>query len=206
MKTLLIGMVGLLGAASAQASIIPTLTGNPVDVGGGSFRYTYSATLASDQALNSGSYFTLYDIVGFTGFGAVGAGFTASSQLLGLTPSNVLPNDSGSIVNASFTYDGPTINFDGPTSERELGFFEIFSTTGTFGFDDFTSEAIRNSGPSRGSLVATIGEDAIAVPGGGGGIGAGVPEPTMWAMLIAGFGMVGMSMRRRVGQVRSVTA
>ena len=35
---------------------------------------------------------------------------------------------------------------------------------------------------------------------------AGVPEPTSWAMLIAGFGLTGVSMRRRQAQLRRVTA
>lgn len=195
MQKLLIGLTALLGAASAHASIIPTLVGSPVDAGDGTFLFTYSATLASDQALETGSYFTLYDLRGFDRFGTVGAGFTASSALLGRTPSNVLPDDDGSIINATFTYSGPTVNFDGPTSERELGSFQIYSTVGTFGFEDFTSEALRNSGPSRGSLVATIGDDAISVPGGGSG--NTVPEPASWAMMIAGFVMVGGTMRRR---------
>ena len=206
MKNLLIGVAALLGATAGQASIIPTLIGTPVDVGGGSFRYTYDATLASDQALISGSYFTLYDLVGFTGFGNVANGFTATSQLVGVTPVNVLPNDDASIFNVTFTYNGPSVNFDGPLSERQLGLFEIFSTMGEFGFDDFTSEAIRNSGPSRGGLVATIGVEAITVPGGGGGIPSPVPEPATWAMLLLGFGMVGATLRRRVGQPKSVSA
>lgn len=193
MRKLLVGVAALLSAASVNASIIPTLIGGPVDVGGGSFRYTYDATLASDQALVTGSYFTLYDILGFQGFGTIAPGFTGTTQLLGITPSNVLPNDDASILNATFRYSGPTVNFDGPLFERQLGTFEIFSTIGTIALDDFTSEAIRNAGPSRGGLVATIGTDAISVPG----VGSEVPEPAMWAMLILGFGMVGVSMRNR---------
>lgn len=34
----------------------------------------------------------------------------------------------------------------------------------------------------------------------------GVPEPASWAMLIAGFGLTGVSMRRRQAQLRRVTA
>ncbi|GGE10157.1 hypothetical protein GCM10011529_15650 [Polymorphobacter glacialis] len=204
MKKILIGIAALASAATAQASIIPTLIGAPVAVGNGSFRYTYDATLASDQALVTGSYFTLYDLVGFQGFGNLASGFTGTSQLLGLTPGNVLPDDDASILNVSFVYSGPTVNFDGQLFERQLGTFEIFSTIGTVGFDDFTSEAIRNAGPSRGSLVATIGTDAIGVPGDG--MGSTVPEPAMWAMLIAGFGMVGVRMRTRNGALQSVSA
>jgi hypothetical protein len=186
----------LLVAGAAQASIIPTWTGDVVDEGGGVFRYGYTATLASDQALRSGSYFTLYDVAGFTGFGNIPDGFTGSAQLLGLTPGNVLPQDDASILNVSFVYNGPDINFDAPFSERQLGLFEILSTATGVGFDDFTSEAIRNGGPTRGSLVGTIGTDAVTVPGGDGS-GNTVPEPASWAMMIVGFGLVGTNMRRR---------
>lgn len=44
-------------------------------------------------------------------------------------------------------------------------------------------------------------KNARAVFASGGGIGA-VPEPATWAMLLAGFGMVGFSMRRRQAAVR----
>lgn len=195
MKNLLISIAALLTATAAQASITPTLVGGPVDLGNGTFRYTYDATLASDQALKTGGYFSLYDVVGFQGFGAVAAGFTATAQFLGLSPSNVVPNDDASILNVTFSYAGPTINYDGPLFERQLGFFEIISTSGVTGTDDFSSEAMRNSGPTKGSVVATIGTNAVTVPG----MAGNVPEPAMWAMLIVGFGMVGVQMRSRKG-------
>lgn len=198
MKKALFGLAALAAAGSVNASIIPSLEGDPVDVGGGQFAFTYSATLASDQALFSGSYFTLYDIRGFSGFGDVPADWTPSAQLVGITPSNVLPSDDPSILNVTFTYSGPVLNYQEDESEHreyDLGRFVIFSSMGSFGFEDFTSEAIKNSGAGRGTLVATIGEDAIAVPGGG-GAGA-IPEPGTWAMLIAGFGVVGAAARRR---------
>lgn len=195
MKKLLFGVDALLASAAAHASIIPTLVGDPTDEGDGTFRYTYSATLASDQAVLDGSYFTLYDIVGFDRVGSLGDGFTATTQLVGNTPSNVLPNDDASILNVSFTYSGPSINFDGPLSERQLGTFEIFATTGAFGFGDFTAEAVRNGGPTRGTLLANIGINAVGIPGGGNP--SLVPEPASWAMMVFGFGLVGAGMRRR---------
>lgn len=202
MKKLLFGVAALLATVSANASIIPTFVGDPVDVGGGSYLYTYSATLASDQALVDGNFFTLYDFAGFTGFGTLPAGFTGSAQLLGVTPANVLPFDDATITNVTFTYSGPSVNFDGPFSEVELGQFQIFSTIGEFGFGDFTAEAVRNSGPARGTILANIGIEAIPLPGGGSG--SFVPEPESWAMMVLGFGLVGAGMRRR-SRVRVVT-
>ena len=195
MKKAMLSCVAVLLASSASASIIPTLVSTTAN-GMGGYTWTYRATLASDQALATGSYFTLYDIAGFSGVGATGNGFTASTQLLGVTPDNVLPNDSPSLINVTFTYAGPNVNFDGPFSERELGPFEIFSTSNTSSRSDFTSRALRNQGPSRGTFISTIGQNAVTVPGDGGGNG-GVPEPATWGMLIAGFGMVGVGTRRR---------
>ncbi|NJC08354.1 PEPxxWA-CTERM sorting domain-containing protein [Polymorphobacter fuscus] len=199
MKRVLVSIAALLAATTAHASITPTLVGGPVDVGNGTYRYTYNALLASDQALETGSYFTLYDVGGFVGFGNLGTGFSGTTQLLGLTPGNTIPNDSASMLNVSFIYSGPTFNFDGPTSERDLGNFEIFSTQLGTRFDDFTSEAMRNAGPTRGSLVATIGTNAVTVPG-------AVPEPAMWGMMIVGFGMVGLQMRGRKARGAAVSA
>jgi choice-of-anchor C domain-containing protein len=46
--------------------------------------------------------------------------------------------------------------------------------------------------------------DNVSIEESGGGIGSSVPEPASWALLIAGFGMVGVSARRR--RINSVTA
>ena len=65
-------------------------------------------------------------------------------------------------------------------------------------------------GPGPGSQVATIpgGGDLVfpGVPGGGGGgsgpailpptVTPGVPQPASWAMMLTGFGLVGLAMRR----------
>lgn len=205
MRHLLLAAAALLTAGAAQASITPTFTGTPVaapEQGEGIFSFTYTALLASDQQLVSGSFFTLYDVAGFTGFGMLPSSWTGSSALLGNTPPKTLPSDDAGLQNVTFTYNGPTLNGDaGTATERQLGTFEIFSTVGTFGFDDFTSWAQRNSGLTAGSWVATVGQDAVAVPGqgNGGGNPNPVPEPATWAMLLAGFSLVGATMRRRKG-------
>ncbi|PZN96527.1 MAG: hypothetical protein DCF31_03690 [Alphaproteobacteria bacterium] len=185
----------MLATASAHAAIIPTLVGDPTDAGDGTFLYTYRATLASDAAALEGSYFTLYDVAGFDRVGTVPANFQVSTQLLGITPAPVLPTDDAALTNITFTYSGPDLNFDGPFSERDLGLFEIYSTIGVFGFGDFTAETVRNQGPTRGTLLANIGVNAVAIPGDG--AGSFIPEPEAWAMMVFGFGLVGAGMRRR---------
>ncbi|WP_426167147.1 PEPxxWA-CTERM sorting domain-containing protein [Sandarakinorhabdus sp. DWP1-3-1] len=195
MKKLLFGIAAMLATTSANAAIIPTLVGDPTDAGNGTYLYTYSATLASDAAALSGSFFTLYDIAGFDSVGNLPANFEFSTQLLGLTPANVLPTDDPTLANVTFTYTGPDLNYDEPFSGRDLGLFEIYSTNGAFGFGDFTAETVRNDGPTRGTLLANIGVNAVAIPGDG--AGSFIPEPEAWAMIVFGFGLVGAGMRRR---------
>lgn len=187
-----IAAAAMFAAGTANASIIPTLTSGPTPIGSGLFEYAYEATLASDQALFDGSYFTLYDFDGFAGVGAVAAGWTASTAFVGVTPSDVLPVDDPGMINITFTYSGPTLNFDAdPANNVELTFapFVLRSTLSGLGFDSFTAQAVKNDGLARGTLVSTIG--SYASPGGV------IPEPATWAMLIVGFAMVGTSMRRR---------
>lgn len=69
-------------------------------------------------------------------------------------------------------------------------------------FDDLVgSGSWTTSGPLGGkdlSHISFFGKKAPPAIGGGGAPGAGaVPEPGTWAMLITGFGLVGLAMRRR---------
>lgn len=192
MKKFVFALLALGAANAAQADIIPTLTmGSPVMVGD-MYRYDYTATLAADQQLESGNFFTIYDFNGFTGFGTLGTGFAASSSLLGQTPDDVLPTDSASIANATFIYTGPTLNNppgDVQGVALELGTFQVFSSLdlGTK-LLSFASRAIKNNGAAVNTTVSNVG--FVNGPG-------AVPEPSVWAMLLIGFGAIGYSARRR---------
>ncbi len=67
---------------------------------------------------------------------------------------------------------GPVL-FDGPPRAAPIFFTGTFSGTGRFGLAGFEQD---------GPLDITI---------------SSVPEPANWAMLIGGFGLVGVTMRRR---------
>lgn len=198
MKKLVFALLALGSASIAQADIIPTLTvSSPVQVGS-LFAYNYTATLAPDQALRTNNFFTIYDFQGFAGFGSVGAGFTGSTALLGRTPNDVLPMDDAAVLNATFTYSGATINQPvggGQGVSTELGTFTIFSRFNGLAPIPFTSRGTKNNGPAAGTTVSNVG--TTFGPLEGGGIGAEVPEPSVWAMLLIGFGAVGVSARRR---------
>lgn len=198
MKKTFFALLALGAATAAHADIIPALTvDSPVQVGD-LFQYTYTATLAADQALVTGNYFTIFDFEGFAGFGTIGNGFTASTQFLGVSPETVNVVDNAAVLNATFTYAGPTINQPGNGGEgvsTQLGSFQIFSRFDGLGFIPFVSEGTKNNGFAQGTLVANIG--TTGGPLNGDGSGNVVPEPSVWAMLVIGFGAIGVSVRSR---------
>ena len=198
MKRTIIALLALGAASAAHADIIPNLTvSSPIQVGN-LFQYTYTATLAADQALVTGNYFTIFDFQGFAGFGTIGAGFTPATSLLGVTPDTINVLDDPTVLNATFTYAGPTINQpvgNGQGVSTELGAFQIFSVFDGLGFIPFVSEGTKNNGIAVGTPVANIG--FTAGPLSGDGTPGVIPEPSVWAMLVIGFGAIGVSVRRR---------
>jgi hypothetical protein len=109
-KTLtLAGALGLgllaVGGGAARADILPG-AGDPtvISLGGGLFQYDYHPFVSSTQRVENGDYFTIYDFPG-------------------LTMALVLPIDSGSIPNVTFTYAGPNI-----VGQQNLGIFSLVST------------------------------------------------------------------------------
>jgi hypothetical protein len=205
MKKLIAAAALAMAAASAQANIIPILVGDaPTANGDGTFSFTYQTTLASDQALRSGDFFTIYDFAGFTGFGTLPTGWMGSTANVGPTPPNVMPRDDPAITNISFTYTGPDINYpaSGAGVETNLGTVTAISTFGGVGLDFFAGQGTKNQGVGKGTKVSNIGQTAVPISGGGSG--QGVPEPSSWAMLLAGFGLLGMTARRS-NRVKIVT-
>ncbi len=199
MKKYMVAAAMLVTAGTAQASLIPVLTGgSPIDLGSSVFAYNYDATLASDAGLQNGNFFTIYDFANFFGVSNTPSNFTFSTANVGVNPGNVIPNDDPALVNITFTYTGPDLNYDEIAANNgELDFspFTILSRSGIAGLDSFTSMTVKNNGLARGTLIGTVGEVEVPLLDGGGG--SFVPEPASWAMLVAGFGIVGGSMRRR---------
>ena len=198
MNKLIFALTTLAAAGAAQADIIPTLTASsPVKVGN-FYEYIYTATLAADQELQTGNYFTIYDFQGFDHFGTLGAGFSGATALLGKTPSQVIPVDDPMVLNATFTYNGPTLNEPnngGQGVSTELGSFTIFSKFNGLGLISFASEAVKNNGFAKGTVIDNVG--STAGPLQGSGSGSTVPEPDSWALLVTGIGFVGLAARRR---------
>ena len=110
MKNYLLIASGVLGlfAATANADIIPTLSS--VTPSGSAFTWNYTATVTTDQMVVTGNYFTIYDFSSISPITATApAGWTYTTALVGVTPSDVAPVDSASLFNVTFTYTGTTI-------------------------------------------------------------------------------------------------
>ncbi|MDB5312057.1 MAG: hypothetical protein JWO38_6259 [Gemmataceae bacterium] len=166
-------------SGSANAGIIPASVTVTPDAG--NFRWTYSIVLPTNMMLQSGNYFTIYDVNGLVN-GSIQAptGWSATTGLNTPPPLGLHPHDTGLAPDITFTYNGPTI----PSGQVGLGNFWFDSSIGTSTTTDFTAQNPQAStGNTDRNIVSTL---APAPPGGGGG-GPTVPEPT--TMALAGLGL-----------------
>ena len=79
--------------------------------------------------------------------------------------------------------------------QRDLGLFTVYGASGAGVFNAFTSLAVLNAGPIKGTSVETIGSHAVGVTGSG--TPGTVPEASAWATMFLGLASVGVSARRR---------
>ena len=194
--------LGALGAGAAQASVIPVLDG--VTAQGSDCKFSYDGQLAPDQGVTDGDMLVIVDFAGYV------AG-SVSSSLPDVTASvsNTLPSgmlldpgftDNPNIPDLIFTYTGPDYHTSGgpyPTQTDFTG-LSALSTYGNFKTGSFSAFAVKNDGSETGTVTYNVGE--VAVP-------TAVPEPAVWAMMLAGFFGVGFAMRAsRKGLGKTATA
>ncbi|MEW5684414.1 MAG: PEPxxWA-CTERM sorting domain-containing protein [Pseudomonadota bacterium] len=193
MKNLLIAATVLCGVATtANAAIIPVL--DTVTLNGSSYIFSYSGTLAGDQGLMPGSQLVIFDFAGYV-TGSIDAGIYAADVDATVEFTSTLTPQPGQdddplIENLVFTWRGSPFNASGgPFADVSFSGLTARSIYSAVRLDGFSAKAVVNNGAATGQDAYNSGLVGVAA--------AIVPEPTTWALLIAGFGLAGASLRRR---------
>ncbi len=178
-----VGVVAAALAAPAQAGIIPaSVTITPE---AGNFRWTYSIVLPTDQKLQAGDYFTIYDFGGLVpGTNSQPPDWAYSTAKVGPVPSGLSPIDNPAIDNLTFTYGGATI----PSGQVGLGNFWAESTVGESVTVAFTAQ---NPQSSSGQLDRNIVDTLAPAPPGVIVPPPPVPEPATMALAALGLPFLG---------------
>jgi hypothetical protein len=226
-KFMFAAAAALLASVPANAVIVSgTLTGGSIVTNGGSFQVTSLANIAVDQVnstnilgINEAQKVTLGAAQRVIN-AAIASGTTIGSSAAAVAPFSTLIA-AGTRVNSHLIILDPagtetrgatgSVTFNG----RILGF--ILHQTGRDGANFVSTNAIFGApGTTYGIMHSGLdgAPDAYSIGGSGNktlsftmnstaAVGdyvrviTGVPEPRSWAMMLAGFGMVGFGMRRR---------
>jgi hypothetical protein len=175
---------------TASAGIIPASV--TVTPDGGNFRWTYAAVLPTNLLLQSGNYFTIYDVGGLVpGTISTPSGWTATTGIAVAAPTGLDPHDSGTAPDITFKYTGPTI-----TGQVGLGNFMFDSTISKASTLTWTASNVNAStlAPDQ-NITQTTGPAAPINHSGGGGPPA-VPEPTTLALAGLGLPLIALARRR----------
>ena len=174
---------------TASAGIIPASV--TVTPDGGNFRWTYAAVLPTNLLLQSGNYFTIYEVGGLVpGTISTPSGWTATAAIGQAAPSGLNPHDTGMAPDITFTYSGPTI-----TGQVGLGNFMFDSIISKGSTLTWTASNVNaSSGVPDYNITQTTGPAAPMVcdpppP---------VPEPTTLALAGLGLPMIGVFRRWRM--------
>ena len=193
-----ISVAGAIAPASAQSF---SGTGNPASnaaFAGGSQQATFTT---ADQS------FASYTESGVTfGQGRISSEYSSNYNSTG----SYFDNNAGGFNVIDFSFSSPTSAFAfNWGAADETWTMEVFSGASTlasyainptygsnnkeyFGFSGANITSVRLTAATSGDWVFI---DNLT------SVGGAVPEPASWAMLIAGFGVVGASMRRRRANV-----
>ena len=197
MKTKWLAAVAALGLAVPASAGVLTLEG-VTNNGPNDFPFTYQGTLGPDEGLRSGDRLIIYDFAGYIP-GSISADGNAN---VAVSVENTSPgafvtpgfNDDPNLVNLVFTYTGPNFrNVGGPFTPFDFSGLSARSTFSNLGLDAFFGLTTKNNpdGVPGGSNTAVFTLGQVTVPV------AAVPVPGTWAMMLGGFGVIGLASRRR---------
>ncbi len=152
--------------------------------------WNYTINVTSLQEAHPGDFFTIYDFGNIIpGSNVQPAGWTFSTSLVGLTPAKINAPDSPTILNLTWTYNGPVI----PTETLGIGPFQVAidgprRTQSRNSY--FAGQGTLSSGPNAGTTIGNIAN--VIVP-------TAVPEPSTLALIFGtgGLGVIGRALARR---------
>ncbi len=152
------------------------------------------------------SYSPIGEVYGGMTFGSVPSDFylvnSAATGYVTMATLNNYPSshDDTWTTNASHTLNVSSFTYDLVGASVDVPFYLFITAQCRYGaVCDFDAVKLGLNLPSGVSYTS----DSGGFMSGGGGV-ASVPEPTSWAMLIAGFGIVGASARRRRNSATTV--
>ncbi len=192
--------ISTLNNNDSTASAVPvvfSILGAPPVLQGVASTLTLDATIPSQSGgtdsfslvgLTGSMVFTANDAVSY--LGATGTNllsvFFSDAALNGTIGGGTGGVTGSTVGGATISFTSDFLDFSGVTaSDLSLSLSAIFSSFGNFG----TPARLRNF---RATLGGQFSSDPAPVL---------VPEPATWAMLVLGFGLVGVSVRRRRGVV-----
>jgi opacity protein-like surface antigen len=188
--------VGLAGSANAAVVTLQSITPN----GANDNTFNYQGTLGPDEGVRSGDRLIIFDFNGyiagsvFSTLANVVASTENTSAVPLMTPGQT---DDPNVVNLVFTYTGPDFRTTGgPFAAIDFNGLGARSVFGQTIFDAFFARTTKNNPPEE-SNTAAFQVGTVRVPA--------VPEPATWAMMLGGFGLIGVATRRR-SRVTQVTA
>jgi hypothetical protein len=188
----------VLAGGAAKADIIPTFVGFALDGSNpGECTFSYNAFLTEKSKMwgtadpdNNGieSFWTLYDVHGFTGNVIMPADWTFSTALTGVdgVDPTTFAGDDPSVINVTFTYVGAGTVIAG--TGLDLGIFGVNSIYCNVGKNlvTFTGQSVKDVAPINTKL------------GNGGFIeGPAGPEASSLMLLLPGLVPLGIMVRRR---------
>ncbi len=183
---------GVMAAGAAHADINPIAPGTPTITGTGPYTYTYGTVLSDTETLVSGNFFTFFDVNGLISGTETGpAGWTASENLTGpnavgnfnSAPASI---DSASILNVTYTYNGPTV-VGAPSGLGNFSFQSIYPVASTR--ESFTAVAdLSGTDILNANGTSYVGPTVSATA---------VPEPaTIVPFALGGLGLLALIVRK----------
>lgn len=185
-KSIIAALLVGVGAPAGAATV--AMTGVGVDDDGHS-RFAYRARAAAGDSFHRGSAFVIYDFAGYIdgSIFTVGGNLAGSVEMVGALPRPDGLADDPALVNLVFTFVGtPTRNLDGTFDPGGFGASTLSgrSRLGAFHANTVSYDIV-------GARTARVDwQGALLVP-------MPIPEPGVWATMIAGLGLAGAAIRRR---------